>query len=226
SMGAHGTWTLGGWHADLFAGLLAFAGSPTPYLEPGKKVVGVTEGVLPNLRNLRLWSYHSKDDPNVAIGATQAAIAELKRLAAEHGGYEHRYEEVDHRGHDFPNPIPPLEWVAERARDPRPAKIVWQPVRPAKRMFYWLFWDPPRTDATLVAERVAPNEFALRLEGGFEGLSVLLDERLADFSKEVLVRVNGSERFRGKVAPSLATMLLTAAERNDPEMLFPARVRL
>ncbi|HET6204447.1 MAG TPA: alpha/beta hydrolase-fold protein [Planctomycetota bacterium] len=228
SMGGYGTWTIGGRHADLFAGLLAFSGAPTPYVDADKKVVAIKEGVIPNLRNLPIWSYHSKDDPNVGVEATQAAIAELKRLAAEHGGYEHTYDEVDLRGHEFPNPVPPLEWIAKRVRDPRPKKVVWQPApeRPWKRMFYWLLWDPPKANEIVVAERVAPNDFAVKVATGSTGLSLLLDERLADFGKEVVVRVNGTEKFRARVAPSLATMLLTAAERNDPEMLFLARVAL
>ena len=226
SMGAHGTWTLGGWHADLFAGLVASAGSPTPYLDAEKKVVGVKEGVIANLRNLPVWSYHSKDDPNVGVDRTQAAIAELKRLAAEHGGYVHIYEEVNNRGHDFPPPAPALEWIGNHVRDPRPKKVVWQPARPGKRMFYWLWWEAPRLGETVVAALAAPNAFEVRIEPGSGGLSLLLDDRLVDFGKEVVVRVNGAEKFRGRIAPSLATMLLTAAERNDPEMLFLARVRI
>ena len=35
SMGGYGTWTLGAIHADLFAGLAAFAGAPSCYRKGG-----------------------------------------------------------------------------------------------------------------------------------------------------------------------------------------------
>ncbi len=232
SMGGFGTWMLGSRHADLFAGLVATAGAATPYRDPrdGKTPVGIVEGVLPCLRNVPLWIYHSRDDPRVDFPTNELAVAGLKELQAKHGGYVHRFDAVDGRGHDTPDLGPPFEFVAKHPRDPRPKKVVWQPSRPWKRMFYWLWWDRPILASVLVAEVAAPNRIEITVEETkdrpVEGLSVLLDERLVDLRKEVVILLNGTERFRGTVAPSLSTMLLTAAERNDPEMLFGVRVEL
>ncbi len=225
SMGGYGAWTIGGRHADLFAGLVAFAGAATPYLE-GQKVVGIQDGLCPNLRTGPIYIYHSRDDPQVGYEANEFAAAELGRLSREHGGYEHVLELVDGRGHSFPNPTPAIEWLEKKARDPRPKKIVWQPFRRWKRMFYWLWWETPKIGTTLVAEITAPNVFDVKGPEPIEGLSILLDERNADLDKELVVKVNGREAFRGKVARCLDAMLLTAAERSDREMLFVARVRL
>jgi len=231
SMGGYGTWTLGGRHADLFAGLTAFAGAATPYRDPAdrKTPIAIQEGILPNLRNVPIWCYHSKDDPRVDFPVNVLAVGELKKLSAKHGGYVHHFDAVDGKGHDFPDPTPPLDWVAKHPRDPRPKKIVWQPFRSWKRMFYWIWWQNPQINATLIADITAPNQFDLAFEEASappSDLWLLLDERIVDFNKEVVVRVGGNEKFRGKVTRSLAAMVQTAAERNDAEMLFTARLKV
>ena len=71
---------------------------------------------------------------------------------------------------------------------------------------------------------MARNEFDVTCTGPVDGLRILLDARLADLGKEVVVRVDGKETFRGVPKPSLTTMVRCAVERNDPEMLFVAEV--
>jgi len=48
---------------------------------------------------------------------------------------------------------------------------------------------------------------------------------LFDLDDDVIVRVNGEERFRGKVARTFSTLLMTLP-RYDPDLLFDARVDL
>ena len=81
--------------------------------------------------------------------------------------------------------------------------------------------------ALLAASLVAALVIAGALEGSGDvtGLSVLLGQPLVDLSKEVVVRVNGKERFRGVVPRTLSTLLLTLP-RNDAGLLFDARVDL
>ncbi len=54
-------------------------------------------------------------------------------------------------------------------------------------------------------------------------LSVLLDDRLVDMSKEVVVELGGKEVFRGVPERRLTTILLTGLG-NDPGLVFEARV--
>ena len=53
-------------------------------------------------------------------------------------------------------------------------------------------------------------------------MSVYLDERLVDLSREVLVTVDGKERFKGVPALSLVTLVRSGEEREDPEYAFAA----
>jgi pimeloyl-ACP methyl ester carboxylesterase len=244
SMGGYGTWTYGSIYADLFAGGAAFAGAPTMYWKPGgkdKDAEAVTEGYLPNIRNLPLFVYQSLDDPNVPSAANVFAMAEVKKLhEADPKGWEFVYEQVDGRKHEFPakGPQPGLEWAVSHVRNPRPEKIVWQPTRAWKTEFYWLRWSEPwlgaevtatanrsydRVEIAVKAPRSAdPKQTEAERAARIAKLSVYLDPNLLDLSREVVVTVDGKERFRGVPALSLATLVKSAAEREDPEYAFAA----
>jgi predicted esterase len=231
SMGGYGTWTIGARNADLFAGLMAFAGAPTPFrnVNDKKTVEGIQDGVIPNLRNVPIYVYHSRDDPQVDFETNDFAVKELKKAQAKHGGYVHFFDPVDGKGHAFPDPKPPIEFISKYTRDPRPKKVIWQPHWKWKRMFYWLWWDDPRPEAIVVAEVTAPNQIAVTVTGLKEdpkGLSVLLDERLVNLDKELVITLNGKEKFRGVVPRSLAVIARTGFERRDAEMTFTASVPL
>jgi pimeloyl-ACP methyl ester carboxylesterase len=248
SMGGYGTWTFGSIYADVFAGGAAFAGAPTVYWVSGKKdklAEGVVEGYLPNLYRLPLFVFQSLDDPQVPAAANVYACGELKKLHEQDpAGWEFLYEEVNGLGHGFPKkgPKPGLEWATKHVRDPRPAKIVWQPTREWKDTFYWLRWERPWRGAllTAAADR-ARNAVDLTVERPRSGdavrtekeraeavqrISVYLDERLLDPAKEVLLTVDGKERFRGAVQPRLETLLRSCEEREDPEYAFALEARV
>lgn len=163
SMGGYGTWTLGAIHADVFGGLAAFAGAPScTRTAPDQPFSGVEEGILPNLRNLRLFVYQSLDDRNVPPESNEYAVPQLDLLEKDDpSGWPHRYERVEGRGHGFPEkgPVPGLAWAAEHPRNPRPFKIVWQPVRSWKRQFYWPGGQSRRgfTTAVRALSRIAPQ---------------------------------------------------------------------
>ena len=232
SMGGYGSWTIGARHADLFAGLGPYAGAPTPYTlnaEPYGEVLGIEDGVLPNVRNVALHVYQSLDDKQVPAAPNVFAMKRVAELKAQYGGYTYRYVEVDGRGHGAPEGghVRGFEWLYEHARDPRPKRVLWQPVLSYKRMFYWLWWDRPVPGAIVDVEITGENEIRVDLAGhSREGFRLLLDDRLVDLTKDVVVREGGEEVFRGKVPLRLTTMLRTAAEKHDTEMIFPGEVAL
>lgn len=226
SMGGYGTWTLGAHHADRVAGLAASAGAPTPVRDAAGALIDVEEGVIPNLRNVRIAIYQSDDDPNVPPDANRAAVAALEAARERWGGYDFEYWEVTGHQHDLPpgGTANFVARVADHARDARPTKLVWQPVLDWKRQFYWLWWDEPLRNAIVTAELDrAANEVRIESDQAVQGLHVLLDETLLDFSREVVVRVNGAERFRGSPIPKLAVLLATGGGV-DAARTFVARI--
>lgn len=228
SMGGYGSWALGGHHADRVAAIAPSAGAPTPIRErAGGPIVDIQSGVIPSLRNVFVSVYQSLDDPQVPPAPNQYAVRLLGEAAAKWGGYEHDYWEVDGRGHAAPpgGYRPQLEKIVGRTRNAVPERIVWQPVLPWKRQFHWLWWEAPIADALVVADLDrAANAVRITCDQPTEGLWVLLDERVLDLGKEIVVTVNGTETFRGKATNELGTLLRTS-QHPDPALQFVARVR-
>ena len=233
SMGGYGSWTLGAHHADVFAGAAPYAGAPTAYYRSpaDRTVVGIQEGILPNFYNLPLHVFQSLDDKNVPPDSNvyaNKALQSLKQKWPE--GFNWRYVEVNDRGHAPPQEgyLPSQKWLASHPRVPRPKTFLWQPVLDWKRQFYWVYWQLPEQHALLEVRAGSDNTIDLTFHegsGDTEGLSVLLGDPLVDLSKEVIVRVDAKKLFRGVVTRTFSTLLMTAV-RNDPHLLFDARVDL
>lgn len=233
SMGGYGTWTIGAHHADVFAGTAAYAGAPSPISDPTdyEKVYDIEDGILENLYNLRHFFYQSLDDPRVRAPTNVAANKLLTALKKEHPkGFDFRYLEVDGRGHAAPKAGygPSQKWVASKKRDPRPVKILWESVLGWKRHFYWLWWQNPEEGTMMMAKRNRNTIDIEVLDGATDGLgafSVFVDADMVDMAKEVVVTVDGEERFRGLPERRLSTLLMTLP-RHDPRLLFDARLDL
>lgn len=232
SMGGYGSWTVGARHADLFAGLAPFAGAPTPITSDGKPygpVVGLADGVIPNLRNVALHVYQSTDDVQVPPAPNIFANKVVLDWQKDYGGYRYKYVEVDNRGHGAPpgGHIKGVKWVYETARNRRPKRVLWQPVYLKKQMFYWLWWDQPERGALVDAQIKKPNEIDIDL-GGYDrdGFRVFLDRELVDLDKEVVIREGGDEIYRGVPQRTLTALLMCAGEKYDPKMMFPVVIPL
>ena len=226
SMGGYGSWMLGAHHADRVAAIAPSAGAPTPILGRGDRPLDIVEGVIPNLRNVFVSVYQSTDDVQVPPAANQSAVGELKKAKETWGGFEFDYWEVADQGHGPPpgGYLAQLEKIADKAREPVPERIVWQPVLDWKRQFHWLWWELPSRDALVVADRDrAANTIAITSKTSTQDLWVLLDDRVVDHAKEVVVTVNGTETFRGIAQPTLDALLVTSAHP-DPKLRFCARV--
>jgi len=227
SMGGFGTWLLGAHHADVVAGLAASAGAPTPVYGPDDTIVSIDSGVVPNLRNTRLFVYQSLDDPRVPPDANQAAVQDVAKARKRWGGYENfTYHEVDGRGHGLPEGG--FDWlfgnIADARRDAVPEKLVWQPSLSWKHQYFYLYWPQPKRNALVeVSLDRDSNTVRLLSRSPLKGLEILLDDRVLDLSQEVVVVVNGEETQRQMVTPTLGTLLLSYHGR-DRGRQFLARL--
>jgi dienelactone hydrolase len=228
SMGGFGSWTLGAHHADRVAALAPAAGAPTPLIRPGSdEITGIDWGVVPSLRNVPMCVYQSLDDPRVPPDANQAAVLEVERAKERWGGYEDfTYWEVDGRGHGYPpgGTQAHLERIEDFEREPRPAKLVWQPVLEWKHQFYWLRWRDIEPGVIVTAEFDAKaNAFDVTMDTPREGLELLVDGELVDFDREVVVRFAGEEVWRGVPEPRLEVLIETSAA-GDPGRQYSAKI--
>lgn len=228
SMGGYGSWTLGAHHADQLAAVAPSAGAPTPFMDRAGKVTGIASGVIPNLRNLPIRIYQSDDDPQVPPDANRMAAQKLKEAKELWGGFDHEYWEVPGRQHQEPpgGYEAHLEKIEKIERTTHPDTVVWQPTLDWKWQSYWLFWDEPVKDALVVARADRKtNQVHVTCDKSTRGLYVLVDEKLLDPKKEIVVVLGDKEVFRGLPRPSLATIVATGA-RGDPDLAYSARIPL
>lgn len=228
SMGGYGTWTLGAHHADRVAALAASAGAPTPIFDKSGAATDIAPGVIPSLRNVPIVIYQSDDDPNVPPAANRCAAQKLDEAQKRWGGFVHEYWEVPGRQHDLaPGGMEALlAKIKDKTRDTRPSKVVWQPALKWKRQFYWLWWDTPSANAIVVAEvDRAKNEIHVTCDVDPKGLEVLIDDKLVDTKREIVVTLGDKEVFRGVAKSDLGTLAKTSLA-GDPELVYGMRVKL
>lgn len=229
SMGGYGSWAIGAHHADMCAGLAPSAGGPTPIMDMNGKEYDIVEGMVPNMRNLRLVIYQSDDDPRVPPGPNRIGAKKLGEAKERWGGFDFEYWEVTGYAHD----PPPggygalLKKIVDAERTPWPTKVVWQPTLDWKQDFYWLHWEAPKRNAIVVAE-VDRDKGEVTItcnKGQPTDMELWIDERILDVDKEIKVTLNGRPVFEGKPQASLVNLLMSAGRR-DVEYLTPFRISL
>ena len=250
SMGGTGSWFMAGRHADLLAGAAPCAGvlmaSPKSQLARKEEVQSVQHGLLPNVRNLAMYSFIGLDDNNCMPGTflfVADRMAELRER--DHGGYvKFRFTAWPGLAHEFPRgePAGALAALEGERRDALPACVVWESAaapfplpddedlvtRLPKTFFYWLKFAQP-ADNQLVRATRKGNAIELELRGtpsGAKGLTLLLDERLIDPAQDVVVRWRNKELYRGRPQPDVWTVLETLDARLDRTLVFDRRVEL
>lgn len=226
SMGGYGSWTLGAHHADRVAALAPSAGAPSPLLGADGLAKDVVQGVIPSLRNVPMVIWQSRDDPKVPPDANQVAVDKLKEAQKRWGGFPFDYWEETGYGHGPPpgGYVAHMEKIAGFARDPLPTKIVWQPDLAWKQQFYWLWWEKPR--ATVIVEAEIDREKGtceVKADKAAFGISLLLNDDLVDMKRELRVRFNGKEVWRGVPERSLDVMVATGVH-GDERLMFEALV--
>ncbi len=122
--------------------------------------------------------------------------------------------------------LPDREKIAEMypaVRNPVPTELTWTLTDRVIHDFFWLYSPAPESgrefDATCRDNRVTVT--ATNLTAG----TVLLDSRLIDFKKPVMLELNGRTR-KIKLTPDLRTLCETMQRRGDPDLAFTAEIAL
>lgn len=109
-------------------------------------------------------------------------------------------------------------------RNPVPPELTWVMTDQVNTDFFWL-----RTPAPVSGQKFdvtcRDNHVTVSAAPNVAAASILLDERLVDFSKPVTLVLNG-KTTRQKLKPSLRTLCETLQRRGDPELAFTAEIAL
>ncbi|MHC5049430.1 MAG: hypothetical protein ACYTGK_02335 [Planctomycetota bacterium] len=221
SMGGYGTSYVGALQADRFAALAVCA-------------AGHGGGERPaNLLHVPLAVHIGEHDRQSDHIGTARKLRDLVLEARKGmpGGYQLAYREYP-TGHQLPGSAQRdcFQWMAQFARDPNPRHIVWEPFTSRryptyKNHFYWLHLAEPR-NGVRVEGHIEGNKITLVTNGPVCGLSLLLNSKLVDTSKPVVVKKNVKLMFKGNVKPSLSALVTSYVAKEDPTMIYPYRIEL
>ena len=202
---------------------------------------------LNNLRNKPLYIVNGGKDPLYPLSTVEPSVGYLNEL-----GVSVTYRPQRDAGHDtswWPALKEDFEtFVATHPRVPLPDKLTWEVsgTRTWNRA-HWLVIDALGTtagEATLdepnlaAGQRVFPNDKSGRVDltrsgntvtastRGVKAFTLLLSPDQFDFSRPIVVQVNGRAAFDGRVERSVATLRKWAARDNDRTMLFAAEITI
>lgn len=221
SEGCYGTQILGPFMADRFAAASAMAG-------------GVGDDVpAENLRNLPFRTdVGEKDTTFDRVGLARRFHARMDEAAKSFGGYQNSLNVQAGRGHGV-DYLPGPQWMIQHHRDSRPGTVVWtSKVHDGRRRgaFYWLGLEvaPPADREIKLSATLKDQTLDLQAADGQGAsltgakVSVMLDDKLIDFTRPLAIRCNGKDLGSRTVKPSLETLARTMADRGDPAYVFPA----
>lgn len=216
SAGGDGVYQLAPRMADRFAAASMMAGHPNDANPLG-------------LRNLPFMIFMGGKDAAYKRNQIAAVWGEkLEKLrAGDSGGYRHKvtiYKELGHwmNGKDREA----LPWMAKNTRNPWPKKVVWCQSNRTHDRFYWLSVPKDQAKGGQVIEaQVIGQKIEIKAEG-IGQVTLRLSDELLSLDKEVIVIVNGAEKFRGKVTRSVEAIWSSYQERLDPAVAASAQLNL
>ena len=216
SAGGDGVYQLAPRMADRFAAASMMAGHPNDANPLG-------------LRNLPFMIFMGGKDAAYKRNKIAAEWGEkLEKLrAGDSGGYWHKvtiYKELGHwmNGKDREA----LPWMAKNTRNPWPKKVVWCQSNRTHDRFYWLSVPKDQAKGGQVIEaQVIGQKIEIKAEG-IGQVTLRLSDELLSLDKEVIVIVNGAEKFRGKVTRSVEAIWSSYQERLDPAVAAAAQLNL
>lgn len=233
SQGGYGTGHLAPFMADLFAAAGPMAGG----------MMTVTE----NLRNLPYRTdIGEMDTAYDRINMAKKLHEKIdKHKAADPKGYVNELAIQEGRGHGIDYSKSPA-WMSQFTRDPYPGRVVWRCHEKDgiyRDSFYWLsVTDQPETGEFQIVATIDKKNNAVEVkawqvskpsEDGKKGVRKLLkkskvivhlNDKMLDLDKEVVIKFNGKQAFKGKVKRSQHTMMRNLLKRGEVQYAFPVDV--
>lgn len=143
----------------------------------------------------------------------------------DQGGYNHVVQLHEGRPHWMNREdTVAVPWMASFTRNTIPSKVVWKQDDMHHESFYWL--AVPVNDAKTGAEIVASyNGNNINIEKNYSNtLIVYLNDRMMNLNKAVTVNYGGKKIYKGKLKRSPGVIYQTIQVRNDPGLVFPAKL--
>jgi len=214
SHGGYGAFAIGPKEPDLFAAIHASAGAPTD----GETVAKTLRNTLFTCMVGEFDTAYDRHDRDARFRDT---IAKLRGDRADI--YPVGVDIVAGAQHSNLNDRDKVREMYPAVRNPVPRELTWLMTDKVITDFFWLRTDAPGKEKEIDAT-CRDNRVTVTTTNGATA-TVLLDGRLVDFTKPVVITVNGQTQTQ-KIQPSLRTLCETMQRRCDPGLAFTAEVKL
>ena len=213
SHGGYGAFAIGPKMPDRFAAIHASAAAPTDGDASGK-----------NLRNtIFTYMIGEHDTDHGRIERCRKFNDSIKNFRGDHpSAYPVVMQLIEGNGH---RGLPDRDKIKEMypaVRNPVPGELTWLTTDPIIHDFFWLHASAPASGQEIGAV-CRENRVSLTANPRATKVTVLLDSRLVDFKKPVLVTLNGTTT-KHQLHPELRTLCETLLRRGDPELAFTASI--
>jgi pimeloyl-ACP methyl ester carboxylesterase len=215
---------------------------------------GIRDELYPNnLRNKPFYVINGGRDRLYPIAAVEPYVLHLKKAGVVID--YHPQPQGEHNTAWWPDVKESFErFVAERPRDPSPARLTWETSDLAHGRAHWLVITKLGKPANEAKHLPDANEFSpvdvlavplfehrqrsgrvdLTRTGntveavtkGVAEFTLLISPDAFDLSQPIKVVANGNTVFESKVKPSVATLMKWAARDNDRTMLYAAEIEI
>ncbi|MEC9476998.1 MAG: transglutaminase domain-containing protein [Planctomycetota bacterium] len=215
SAGGDGVYQIGPRMADRWAAAAMMAGHPN-------------DARPDSLRNTAFTIHMgAKDEPYNRNGQAEIWQNKLKELStADPEGYPHWVEIYPDKGHWMDREdVAAVPWMADKTRNLRPERIVWQQDDVTHRRFYWLALDEPRSRGRIEVSREGQKIRILHCKD-VDAVTIRLDDSMIDLDRSVQFEVNGDLVHSAIIPRTIATIAQTMSERGDPIGMFSAQQKI
>ena len=205
SAGGDGVYQIGPRMADRWAAASMMAGHPN-------------DAQPDNLRNIGFGLFMGGNDSsynrNGMAEKWKGLLSKLKK--GDPGGYDHRVRIYPGLGHWMQlKDAEALPWMAKFTRNPWPDKVIWRQDSVTQTRFYWLgVSESDHVNGRRIEATVKGQTISLTAKQTSR-VKVRLSDELVDLDRSLVVKLNGKQKFSGKVDRLKSQMSVSLSERAD-----------
>ncbi len=210
SAGGDGVYQLAPRMADRFGAAAMMAGHPNETSPLG-------------LRNLAFTIHMGGQDKAYSRNKTaekwKQQLAELQKNDPK--GYVHLVHIHPEFGHWMNRKdAVAVPWMAKHRRNPFPKRVVWKQDDVRHSRFYWLSVDPTSQPPGAEIEAAVEGQQIKLQADGTPRVSVLLNDRVLDLDREIVVLVEDKQAFKGRVQRTIGVLDKALRQRGDPKSIY------
>jgi predicted esterase len=215
SHGGYGAFAIGPKEPDLFAAIHASAGAPTDHETTGKTLRNTVFSCMVGEKDTMYGRLERDQKFRQSIQDFRGDRTDI---------YPVTVTVIAGNGHTG---LPDRDLIVQMypaLRNPVPRELTWLMTDKVIHDFFWLRTDQP-AKAREIDATCRNNQLTVTTTTNVASASILLDSRLVDFGRPIVISLNG-KTISKTLQPSLRTLCETMQRRFDPDLAFSAELAI